>query len=1710
MRKVDESRAQNYIKKHRNNKRWLAFALCVSLFTGTLTLYLLNKPATAMTEEGAAQVGLVLETADSEFEMGLIEQMNQQESNAQEDRAVTETSDNVVTVDVSQLGDGDLDESETSKTWEDIIEAIPEDETEKQASDASSASSGEASASSSDSSDKENSSASSSASSLEESSDAASSASSDKVIKDKLEDLGDVKDVSLTARYLDNSGKEIAESQELFKASEGEEIKALDFSIDYKVIENYYFVDARLGDKKLVSIEKKTGIVQLSDSASADASSEASSEVTDDASAYAASSDEESAAPAKEKTFTYYEAKTSEGETIEIREDSTVVFGYVAANTQESFVYQNDEVTVTVKLSRPGILPEGVALSVKTVDKSTEGYNYEAYIDALNESAEDIAKASGDDKQTTYDENNVVLFDIAFMLDEIEYEPKDGTVSVSISFNNNQISDGLGTTDSEEVALVHLPVSEEVMKEIDATSEATEISASDISVEVLADSSVELGENKDVVSFETGSFSMYGAIKYSNSETWAGNQKYTAKEIISWLGDSTFFGVVAKTYDGGNNHSEANIAVENITNVQNYTIGISTKVLTTIDDFKITVEKVVEGSPKVGTFKFALFSDVKGKNKIRGGEFSITTNGNGKGSAVFDLSDLQKANGTTYPRVYVYELDDEGNAVMDGGVVGAYTVNYGGDSIEAPADAVGFFSDNYVINMNGYDPVNVLEKVDGATIYYVTGWTSYIGITYYQNQVYGRKPDGSMGWTNYVRTDYNQRLPIDIDAMRSQADVASQKLAYATSSGNVEVVNIVATKKNGDLQTDLSTKYFKNSKDPNNYAVNTGFKLSDDKLLVINVDMTGTKNYNLQKFTYNGQGTGDWSDAANHIVINLVQKNSNGDYVPYTGSVQANIMSGTLIAPYATVTTTGSYSGTIVADKVIKSCEIHKMDMRRYLDSSASITVTNTGCEEIVPFDIKAYKYVNDVEPDGNEVFDFTLRFLEPDSNKWKVITDQLHNDGDSIKYDVTNPLEELGMRYDKGNSYYFLLTENNTTGYYTKDETGILVKVKYYPKRDLLGNVTKTIEEINYYRVPAEGVASMIASGTLDGTYNSDNYRIKADYEKSKGKLYGKVAFFNTNAKATMLRIHKMVVNDLGSKAVRDAADGTALLRTVIFRITNNSTGNYIILEGFVREKNEVKTNTIYEYDAKTHQRTGKQYTATYNQSAQWTIEGLPSGLYTVEEVADGKTFTYDYATNTSSVKDGEAICRVTKYDVTIDDEEAGLTKYGAGGENYRKVFSSDFISKRDDPPTNVKVGGAVQTVQVCNYYSSPVGPIQVTKYFTGGTWTNDMAFEFTIAAENCQVHDSEGREITLAQDKIPLPVNGNTVVVTGANATFDSNTGAYTATVDFGSIPFRYEGTYYYTITEKNSEVEGVRYDTRTYYVKAVVSKKHTTFTARHNIRALTHPVAEHNYGGKYDVGGQTVVTDDFFYLGANITYATDPEYQNAVCECELYIKENPDTSKPEELEFHINFNKGSIADVGFYNSMVGKLSVRKVWLDADGQPDADDHTSLTLQIWQRIVDKAGIRSEWRIYEGRSIQLSNQNGWQETVDDIPLQDEHGYDYEYCVKEPDEYLYTHQVTYSYGQSTRGMNAIDGNAQGMIKVNNKDVRDTGYAMTHQQGGVDFGIVTITNKTTFDNALPSTGGSGTAPITAAGVGLMIIPVIGALIHGKKRKSLEKRL
>ncbi|MBE5839179.1 SpaA isopeptide-forming pilin-related protein [Butyrivibrio sp.] len=184
MRGETENRAEKYIRNHKNRKKWLAFVLCLSLFTGTATLYGLNKPATAMTEEGAGQVGLVMETADNEFEQGLIEQMQEVEENGEASVSVDEegTSKEASDEESQKAMDETGADSESDKENQNA-----ENETENGA-----ASSEKSSESSSASSSEDESGVSSSAGSSENESGVSSSASSASTVKESASEASGV------------------------------------------------------------------------------------------------------------------------------------------------------------------------------------------------------------------------------------------------------------------------------------------------------------------------------------------------------------------------------------------------------------------------------------------------------------------------------------------------------------------------------------------------------------------------------------------------------------------------------------------------------------------------------------------------------------------------------------------------------------------------------------------------------------------------------------------------------------------------------------------------------------------------------------------------------------------------------------------------------------------------------------------------------------------------------------------------------------------------------------------------------------------------------------------------------------------------------------------------------------------------------------------------------------------------------------------------------------------------------------------------------------------------------------------------------------------------------------------------------------------------------------------------------------------------------
>ena len=154
-------------------------------------------------------------------------------------------------------------------------------------------------------------------------------------------------------------------------------------------------------------------------------------------------------------------------------------------------------IKVTATLEDADAVPDDARLRVSEIkDKKM----YAAYLEAMDEAEPEI-------KHT---KKNTVLRDISFIMKdedgkEIEYEPKEGSVKITIEYLENHLQDWFGVEDAAEVKTYHLPLAEGVKAEGEKTIDVQNVKASDINVQEL-NSEV---KTEKTVEVEVDSFSMF-------------------------------------------------------------------------------------------------------------------------------------------------------------------------------------------------------------------------------------------------------------------------------------------------------------------------------------------------------------------------------------------------------------------------------------------------------------------------------------------------------------------------------------------------------------------------------------------------------------------------------------------------------------------------------------------------------------------------------------------------------------------------------------------------------------------------------------------------------------------------------------------------------------------------------------------------------------------------------------------------------------------------------------------------------------------------------------------------------------------------------------------------------------------------------------------------------------------------------------------------
>ena len=216
---------------------------------------------------------------------------------------------------------------------------------------------------------------------------------------------------------------------------------------------------------------------------------------------------EDSDAALTESGFTY--DYTVDGENWEqITEDSVVELVYSDGKKTE-YTYEDGDVYVRATLQHANAIPDDAELYVTRITPETPGYNYDAYMQAVNDNA-GLIDPDYEGEEERFNEDNSMLYDIAFMCEDkegnlVEFQPADGMVKIVIDFKSNQLTDDISASESDDVLLAHLPLVDEVKDSVDSTAEATDIASNDIVVEPITSQTDVEGEE---IAFSLSDFSV--------------------------------------------------------------------------------------------------------------------------------------------------------------------------------------------------------------------------------------------------------------------------------------------------------------------------------------------------------------------------------------------------------------------------------------------------------------------------------------------------------------------------------------------------------------------------------------------------------------------------------------------------------------------------------------------------------------------------------------------------------------------------------------------------------------------------------------------------------------------------------------------------------------------------------------------------------------------------------------------------------------------------------------------------------------------------------------------------------------------------------------------------------------------------------------------------------------------------------------------------
>ncbi|MDY2836338.1 MAG: FctA domain-containing protein [Bilifractor sp.] len=659
------------------------------------------------------------------------------------------------------------------------------------------------------------------------------------------------------------------------------------------------------------------------------------------------------------------------------------------AATQREYKYEDDRISVTATLTDPKAVPDSAEFVVTPVTSATSGYNYDAYMNALNKDA------GADTSDPAYTENNTLLYDMAFYYDalqddgstkRVEFEPVDGSVKIAVSFKADQLSNDINATDDADVEVKHLPLTDAVKDSVDMTADATNISADDVRVEeVSAETNLSDGES---VKFDTSNFSL---IAFSSTGT-----KYNDWDKVNWEKDFV-------RLDNGDDNSK-----EHIYYFQDQL---------TDEDYE-KLEKILDVTSKD-----------KVKEKIKLEYHYITDDSETYVNSPQYLSDRALGIAGNF-HIVAFDTATLG-AHTNGNVLAGKLYansNFGTNT----KDKVSVDESSYVYD--SYKQVNATSGSQKSTPLAVSVTTKMgLGDNGNAFTINGTKLNNPQ----IVYKDSEQKKYIDANSVKENIE----KLSIEIGSYPDANVNEVKNEQNTEYQiTDpdrvgvINLNAEQVSELPSEVHF-TGFQKGHQGSIIVNVNMDGWNTVTLPErvFIYiDGvkQGTDEVVEfSAGKIIWNFI--NSNG------ATITAKNMSGTIIAPDANVKLTQNINGTIIGKNVHNTAETHRSDFtgitkgdsasfgvsKMFAEGSewpsdTSYSFTFTGDDEVSRKYLPTYPKITLTKDNPTGAFG-DIQFPYDDSNVGKSITyhytvqEDQSNPVSSVVYDQTIYKVKVTVQYN-------------------------------------------------------------------------------------------------------------------------------------------------------------------------------------------------------------------------------------------------------------------------------------------------------------------------------------------------------------------------------------------------------------------------------------------------------------------------------------------------------------------------------------------------------------------------------------------------------------------------------------------------------------------------------------------------------------------------